>query len=122
MEEASQQSESPLSGDDIELIAATSLPILEQHHLRLLAHCLACFKTMSSTNQQGALPNESVRMEWCLNHPALKDQKPFIPILLEQLSSAGEQLEDIAKELGISCLELSLQDLIEISMTRRNDV
>ncbi len=114
----SQKGESPLSIEEIELIASSSLPPLEQHHLRLLAHCLACFKAMSGKGQKGHLPAEPVRIEWCVTNPVLKEQKAFIPILLEQLSNAGEQLEAIANELGVTCLELELQDLIDICKIR----
>ena len=113
MVEPFQQGESPLSLEEIELIAACSLPTLEKHHLRLLAHCLASFKAMSGKVRKGHLPNEKMRIEWCLNHPILSSQKSFIPILLKQLANAGKQLETIAIERGVSCLELELQDLIE---------
>ncbi len=114
----SQPRENPISIEEIELIAATSLPPLEQHHLRLLAHCLACFKAMNSDGQKGPLPEESIRKEWCQNNQQLKTQQAFIPIFLKQLSNAGEQLEEIAQKLGVSCLELNLQDLIKISKAR----
>ena len=118
MSDQMQENVIRLQPEEIKLIDQTSLPTLEKHHLRLLAHCLALFKTISSDHQEGSLPSENARLEWCLNNPALKDQKPFINIFLKQLSNAAEQLEEIAADLGVSCLDLRLEDLITKSSSK----
>ena len=55
---------SPLSSADIETIESTNLSSIERHYLRLLAHCLACFKQMSDGSTSGELPNAQHRMKW----------------------------------------------------------
>ena len=52
---------SPLSKEDINLIGLTNLSANEKHHLRMLAHCLQCFKSMSKDNPKGLIP---VKEEW----------------------------------------------------------
>ena len=108
---------SPLSRSDLELIEATLLSSQERHFLRVLAHCLACFKSMGSNTSLGPLPKENIRLQWCLNQPKLANEKSFIPILLDQFNSAGRQLEKLASVLGITPLELTTQDLINSSIT-----
>ena len=106
-------SESPLSLEDLQKIEDTNLSSLERHHLRLLAHCLACFHSMANGASLGPLPNDQNRLDWCLNQPVLASDKTFIQILLEQFSAAASQLEEIAVKLGVTPLELTLTNLVE---------
>ncbi len=108
----------PLSKEELDKIESTNLSILERHHLRLLAHCLASFKQMADGTFTGSLPTEQQRLQWCLQQPSLRDQRSFISILLEQLAAAGSQLESMAEKCGRSPLELTTEDLIHAS--RRN--
>ena len=110
------QSSSPLSISEIQMIEDTKLSILERHHLRWLAHCLACFKDMAQGLNEGSLPNEENRLKWCLTQPMLAKDESFISVLLDQFSGAANQLESLANELGITPLELTLRDLIQKSL------
>ncbi len=105
--------DSPLSLQELQHIEATNLPNLERHHLRLLAHCLACFKLMSNGLNTGSLPSEDSRLQWCLDQPSLANESAFVSVLLEQFSVAGQQLEYLADISGKSPLELTLEDLIQ---------
>ncbi len=105
-----------LSREDIELIEATMLPVFDKHYLRLLAHCLACFRVMANGSKSGPLPTHQIRFNWCTRQPALVDEQSFIPVLLKQLDVAGQYLEALASAAGISPLELELQDLIKASV------
>ncbi len=107
---------SPLTNEDLERIEATLLPSLDRHHLRLLAHCLACFKAMAQPSNTGPLPEERVRLKWFLQNPSLAEDPSFLRILLQQFNVAGDQLEDVAKSCDISPLELGLTDLISASL------
>ena len=107
------QASSPLSASEIEMIEDTKLSVLERHHLRVLAHCLACFKDMANGLNEGSLPNKENRLKWCLAQPSLATDQSFIPVLLDQFTGAARQLETVANELGISPLELTLRDLIQ---------
>ena len=106
-------SESPLSLEDLQKIEDTNFSPLERHYLRLLAHCLACFQSMAQETSLGPLPSDQNRLDWCLQQPSLARDKNFIHILLEQLSAAASQLEEIACKLGVTPLELTLTDLLD---------
>ncbi len=102
--------------DDLQKINETALSGLERHHLRILAHCLACFKVMDNSSESGSLPNYQERMKWCMEQPKLSKDKPFISIFLNQLGTAGAQLEKIALDAGMMPLDLTLEDLIRESL------
>ncbi len=110
--------QSPLCMEDIERIEGTGLSILERHHLRLLAHCLECFKEMANESSLGSLPQEKDRLRWCLEQPSLENDQAFISLLLEQFAVAGRQLEKVAALIEIPPLELTLEDLIRITIQR----
>ena len=113
------ESSSPLSLDELAKIEATMLPILERHHLRLLAHCLASFKAMRSDINAGALPTTSARREWLLQQKPVANDLGFLDVLIEQFDAAGHQLEHLAGRLGLQPMELTLDDLINVC-TRRS--
>ena len=104
---------SPLSKDDINLIALTSLSVSEKHHLRMLLHCLECFKSMSKQNSGGLIPVKEVWVEWCLNNPIMLKDDEFVQVLFEQFSGAAIQLKTLSKVLKIAPLDLTLKDLID---------
>ena len=62
---------SPLSKESINLIGSTNLSVSEKHHLRMLLHCLECFKSMSKGNNEGLIPGKEVWLEWCLKNPVM---------------------------------------------------
>ena len=105
----------PLSREQIEAIEATLLPTLDRHHLRLQAHCLATFQHMARPAVQGPLPNRQRWQSWCKQQPQLFDDPDFLELLMIQFTVIATQLEDLANNLGISPLELSLDDLIRHS-------
>ena len=104
---------SPLSKDDIALIALTNLSVREKHHLRMLAHCLQCFKSMSKNNPKGFLPIKEDWLEWCLKNPAMQKDDDFVQVMFEQFSGAAIQLERLSNDLQVAPLDLTLRDLID---------
>tara|TARA_B100000965_G_scaffold403809_1_gene432886 strand:+ start:1469 stop:1831 length:363 start_codon:yes stop_codon:yes gene_type:complete len=103
---------SPLSNEDINLIGSINLSLVEKHHLRMLAHCLECFKSMRRENKEGLVPRKEIWLEWCLEHPMMLKDDEFVQILFEQLSGAAIQLERLATSLKVAPLDLTLKDLI----------
>ena len=103
---------SPLSKDDIHLIGSTNLSMSEKHHLRMLLHCLECFKSMSKENEEGLIPEKEVWLEWCLKNPIMFKDDEFIHVLFEQFAGAAIQLERLSKDLRVAPLDLTLRDLI----------
>ncbi len=104
-----------LSLEDIELIELTKLSSLDKHYLRLLGHCLACFKEMASGLRRGPLPTDEHRLAWFLKQADFKKDDPFLVVLLEQFVSAANQLNLIAEHYQITPLELSLANLIQFT-------
>ena len=116
MVEEAQSQPGPLTRAMVEQIDATLLPTLERHHLRLLAHCLASFQEIASPSTQGAFPSREAQEEWCQGHPLLRDDPQFGVLLLRQFEAAGRQLETLAQTLGITPLELTLEQLINAAV------
>ena len=105
--------DSPLSQEDIDLIGSTNLSVSEKHHLRMLFHCLKCFKSMSKGNEEGFIPEKEIWLEWCLKNPVMFNDDEFVQVLFEQFSGAAIQLENLSKTLKVPPLDLTLQDLID---------
>ena len=106
-----------IDAETIARIDATLLPQLDRHHLRLLAHCLASFREMSP-DLDGALPNTSLRRQWCEQQPVVADDPQFLILLLNQLNNAADQLEAVADNCSKAPLQLSLDDLIAAAERR----
>ena len=106
-----------IDAETIARIDATLLPQLDRHHLRLLAHCLASFRTMAP-DLDGALPNAALRRQWCEQQPVVADDPQFLTLLLDQLNNAAQQLEEVADTCSKAPLELSLDDLIAAAERR----
>ena len=104
---------SPLRKEDINQIGSTNLSVSEKHHIRMLLHCLECFKSMCSGNEEGLIPSKEVWLEWCLQNPIMFKDDEFVQVLFEQFSGAALQLEKLATILKVAPLNLTLQDLID---------
>ena len=104
---------SPLSKDEINLIGLTNLSVKEKHHLRMLAHCLKCFKSMSKETSGGLIPGKEEWLEWCLKNPIMFQDDEFVQVMFEQLSGAATQLERLSNDLKIPPLNLTLRNLID---------
>ncbi len=104
---------SPLSEDDINLIALTNLSVTEKHHLRMLAHCLQCFKSMRKHNPTGLIPLKDEWLEWCLKNPIMLKDDEFVQVMFDQFSGAAIQLERLANDLKVAPLNLTLRNLID---------
>ena len=120
MIEANKLSNSPLSIEEIELIQSTSLSSIERHHLRIIAHCLECFRSMSNGKNYGPLPSYETRMQWCMDQPNVSNDPDFVALLLEQFSEAAKYLEEISLLYNFSPLQLTLKDLINASLNSSN--
>tara|TARA_B100001250_G_scaffold356158_1_gene331037 strand:+ start:825 stop:1184 length:360 start_codon:yes stop_codon:yes gene_type:complete len=103
----------PLSKEDINLIGSTNLSVSEKHHLRMLLHCLECFKAMSKEKKEGLIPEKEVWLEWCLKNPIMFKDDEFVQVLFEQFSGAAVQLERLSNSLKVAPLDLTLRDLID---------
>ena len=105
---------SPLTLQELQRIEATHLPVLDRHHLRLLAHCLAVFQQISGRRKDGPLPSPKAWELWCIAQPNMAADQEFRDLLLRQLQAAATQLEAMASQNNCTPLELDLDDLITI--------
>ena len=108
---------SPLSTEEINLIALSNLSIREKHHLRMLAHCLQCFKSMSEKNPESLIPSKEEWLEWCLQNPLMLQDDEFVQVMFEQFSGAAVQLEKLSNDLKVPPLDLTLRNLIDAYQT-----
>ena len=104
---------SPLSKEDIDSIALTNLSMGEKHHIRMLAHCLECFKSMGGDNPRGLIPVKEEWLEWCLRNPIMVKDDEFVQVMFEQFSGAAKQLERLSNDLKVAPLDLTLKNLID---------
>ena len=104
---------SPLSKEDINLIGLTNLSASEKHHLRMLAHCLQCFKSMRKENPKGLIPLKEEWLAWCLQNPIMVKDDEFVQVMFEQFSGAAIQLERLSNDLKVAPLDLTLRNLID---------
>ena len=99
-----------LSEQDLEVLESSLLPALERHHLRLLAHSLRCLQQVSGDAAER--PDQAALTAWAERQPNLLADPAFIPVLVEQLSKAALQLDQIGQEQGKAPLSLDMADLV----------
>ena len=105
---------SPLTLEDLKLIELTNLSVLEKHHIRMLSHCLGCFKSMNRNKAEVSIPDKEIWLEWCLARPEMVNDDEFIHVLFEQFAGAAVQLERLSDVFKVPPLELTLKDLIAV--------
>ena len=107
---------SPLTHQDIQKIDARSISSQDKHYLRLLAHSLFTLKSVSNTLELPdckQLPNKEKCLEWLILKRGFNKEDSFVPVFLEQLNIAANQLEVLGKHYSVPPLELSLDQLID---------
>ncbi len=108
--------DSPLTLQDIQKIDSRRISSQDKHYLRLLAHSLFTFQSISNTLDWPDckfLPNKEKCLEWLILKRGFNKQDSFVSVFLEQLDIAAKQLEVLGKHYSVSPLELSLDQLID---------
>lgn len=102
-----------LTPEDLTLLEATLLPAQERHSLRLLAHGLRTFQSISACSEppQG-LPDRRQIQSWAATQPALADDPAFLAAFLEQLMRLVDPLEEIASRHRQPPLTLQMPQLV----------
>ena len=101
----------PLNIEIIQEIDNLDLPIMQKHHLRILAHCLQIIKTINVENSFEYQKENSLR-EWCDNQSKKFDDKKFSDLFYEQLESTSKKLSAFSKKIGKNIEDLELDDLV----------
>ena len=102
---------SPLNIQIIKEIDNLDLPIMQKHHLRILAHCLEILKILNKGNSF-EYQNKNPLREWCDNQSSKFDDKKFSDLFYEQLESTSKKLSTFSKKIGKSIEDLEIDDLI----------
>ena len=88
----------PLNIQTIKEIDNLDLPIMQKHHVRILAHCLQVLKIINADNSCEYQNKNSLR-EWCDNQSRKFDDKKFSDLFYEQLESTSRKLSTFQKKL-----------------------
>ena len=89
----------PLKIETIQEIDNLDLPIMQKHHLRILAHCLQILKIINLNNSL-EYQNKNPLREWCDNQSKKFDDKKFSDLFYEQLESTSKKLSTLSKKIG----------------------
>ena len=73
------------------------LPIMQKHHVRILAHCLQILKIIGIDNSF-EYQNKNPLREWCDNQSQKFDDKKFSDLFYQQLESASKKLSTFSKK------------------------
>ena len=103
----------PLNIETIQEIDKLDLPIMQKHHLRILAHCLQIFKIINVDNNLD-YQNKNLLREWCDNQSKKFDDKKFSDLFYEQLESTSKKLSIFSKKIGKSIEDLEIDDLVPL--------
>ncbi len=95
----------------IQEIDNLDLPVMQKHHLRILAHCLQILKIISEENSF-EYQNKNHLREWCDNQSKKFDDKKFSDLFYEQLESTSKKLRAFSKKIGKNIEDLEIDDLV----------
>ena len=101
----------PLNIQTIKEIDSLDLPIIQKHHIRILAHCLQILKIINMDNSS-EYKNKNTLREWCDNQSKKFDDKKFSDLFYHQLESTSKKLSTFSKKIGKNINELEIDDLI----------
>jgi len=95
----------------IQEIDTLDLPIMQKHHLRILAHCLEVLKIINIDNSSKLLEKDLLR-EWCDDQSKKFDDKKFSDLFYEQIESTAKKLISFSQKIGKNIEDLEIADLI----------
>ena len=104
-------SSNALNIQTIKEIDHLDLPIMQKHHVRILAHCLQILKIINSDNSF-EYRNKNTLREWCDNQSKKFDDKKFRDLFYYQLESTSKKLSTFSKKIGKSINDLEIDDLV----------
>ena len=90
----------PLNIQTIKEIDNLDLPIMQKHHVRILAHCLQILKIINE-DERSELHDKNLLREWCDNQSRKFDDKKFSNLFYEQLESTAKKLNTFSQRIFI---------------------
>ncbi len=100
-----------LNMQTIKEIDNLNLPIMQKHHVRILAHCLQILKIINRDNSF-EYENKNFLREWCDNQSKKFDDKKFSDLFYHQFESASKKLSTFSKKIGKNINDLEIDDLV----------
>ena len=101
----------PLNIQTIKEIDNLDLPIMQKHHVRILAHCLQILKIINPDNSL-EYQNKNYLREWCDNQSKKFDDKKFSDLFYGQLESTSKKLSTFSKKIDKNLEDLNIDDLV----------
>ena len=101
----------PLNNQTIKEIDNLDLPIMQKHHVRILAHCLQILKAISLDNSFEYQNKNSLR-KWCDNQSKKFDDTKFSNLFYEQLESTSKKLSTFSQKIDKNIEDLEVNDLV----------
>ena len=100
----------PLNMQTIQEIDNLDLPIMQKHHVKILAHCLQILKIINTDSFE--YQNKNPLREWCDNQSKKFDDQKFSDLFYHQLESTSKKLSTFSKKIGKSIEDLEIDDLV----------
>ena len=100
-----------LNTQTIKEIDNLDLPMMQKHHLRILAHCLEILKILNANNSLEN-QNKNPLREWCDNQSRKFDDKEFSDLFYKQLESTAKKLNTFSKKIHKNVEDLKIDDLV----------
>ena len=101
----------PLNIQTIKEIDNLDLPIMQKHHVRILAHSLQIIKIINADDSSELCDKNPLR-EWCDNQSKKFDDKKFSDLFYEQLESTAKKLNTFSKRIDKNIEDLEINDLV----------
>ena len=95
----------------IQIVDHLNLPVMQKHHIRILAHCLIILQTISLTDMSPQDEANYLR-KWCNDQSQKFNDQKFNDLLYDQLTSATRKLKTFAESIGKDIRELDIDDLV----------
>ena len=109
----------PLNIQTIKEIDNLDLPIMQRHHIRILAHCLQILKIINVDNCLED-QNKNTLREWCDNQSKKFDDKKFSDLFYCQLVSTSKKLSTFSKKIVKNINDLEIDDLVPLAEQSKN--
>ena len=101
----------PLNISTIKEIDNLNLPIMQKHHVRILAHCLQILKIINLHDISELNDKNSLR-EWCDSQSRKFEDKNFSDLFYTQIDSTAKKLYIFSKRIGKKIEDLEIDDLV----------
>ena len=101
----------PLNMQTIQEIDNLDLPIMQKHHVRILAHCLQILKIIN-LDVSSELHDDNPLREWCDNQSRKFNDIKFSDLFYGQLNSTAKKLNTFSQKIGKNIKDLEIDDLV----------